>query len=149
MINQAPGWAREFATNARVGRLATASEDGDPHVIPVCFALDGDTLYSVIDEKPKSGRRLKRLRNIDETGRAALVVDHYDDDWSQLAWVLLRGPAAVVPVTSHALALLRAKYPQYRDMHLEDAEMVRLSVERWAAWRADPDGDVPFATGVT
>lgn len=138
MPNQPPEWGREFVEVARVGRLATASAGGEPHAIPVCFVLDSDVVYSVIDEKPKSGRRLRRLRNIDETGRAALIVDYYDDDWTRLAWVLLRGPAVVVPVTSHALTLLRAKYPQYREMNLEDAEMIRLSVERWAAWRADP-----------
>ena len=135
MANQPPAWARDFVASARVGRLATASAEADPHVIPVCFVLDGDTVYFVIDEKPKSGRRLKRLRNIDATGRAALVIDRYDDDWTQLAFVLLRGRAQVVPATPHAIALLRAKYPQYNTMSLESAEMVQISVETWTAWR--------------
>jgi PPOX class probable F420-dependent enzyme len=131
-----PDWARDFLASARVGRLATSSAGADPHVIPVCFALDGDMIYSVIDEKPKSGRRLKRLRNIDETSRAALVVDHYDEDWTHLAWVLVRGQATVVPATAHAIALLREKYPQYRSMPLDDAEMVEITIERWSAWRS-------------
>ncbi len=137
VASQPPAWARDFVASARVGRLATASAEADPHVIPVCFVLDGDTIYSVIDEKPKSGRRLKRLRNIDETGKAALVIDHYDDDWTQLAFVLLRGPARVVPSTPHALALLRAKYPQYNAMSLDHAEMVQITIEHWTAWRGD------------
>jgi PPOX class probable F420-dependent enzyme len=135
-VTEPPAWARDFLASARVGRLATASAGADPHVIPVCFVLDGDTIYSVIDEKPKSGRRLKRLRNIDATGRAALVVDHYDEDWFNLAWVLVRGPATVVPVTGRALTLLRDKYPQYRDMSLANAEMVAITIERWSAWQS-------------
>lgn len=131
-------WARDFLASARVGRLATSSAGADPHVIPVCFVLDGDTVYSVIDEKPKSGRRLKRLRNIDATGQAALVVDHYDEDWSNLAWVLVRGPATVIPVTGRALTLLRDKYPQYRSMSLADAEMVAITIDRWSAWKGTP-----------
>jgi PPOX class probable F420-dependent enzyme len=131
-----PGWAREFVASARAGRLATSSAESEPHVIPICFVLLDDTIYSVIDEKPKSGRRLLRLRNIDQTGQAALVVDHYDEDWSQLAFVLLRGPAQTIPGDSAALAALREKYPQYLDMSLDRAEMVELRVKRWTAWRS-------------
>ena len=135
MAKSPPEWAREFVASARVGRLATSSAGSEPHVIPICFVLLEDTAYSVIDEKPKSGRRLLRLRNIDQTGQAALVIDHYDEDWSQLAFVLLRGPARTIPGNAVALAALREKYPQYRDMSLEGAEMVELRVERWTAWR--------------
>lgn len=126
--------------SARVGHLATASAAADPHVMPVCFALHAGIIYSVIDEKPKSGRRLLRLRNIDATRRAALVVDRYDEDWTRLAWVLVRGPARVISPADvdHAAGLreLRAKYPQYRAMALDSAEIVILTPERWSAWRA-------------
>ena len=135
MAKQPPEWAREFVDSARVGHLATASAEAAPHVIPICYVLLDDTVYSVIDEKPKSGRRLLRLRNIDQTGQAALVVDHFDDDWTQLAFVLMRGPARVVPADEDVLRALREKYPQYRSMSLEDAEMVELHVEKWTAWR--------------
>lgn len=135
MAKPPPEWAREFVASARVGHLATASAASSPHVIPICFVLLGDTVYSVIDEKPKSGHRLLRLRNIDQTGRATLVVDRYDEDWTQLAYVLLRGPARTVQMTPDVLTALREKYPQYRAMALEDAEMVELRVERWTAWR--------------
>lgn len=133
-------WEREFVASARVGRLATADRQGEPHVIPVCFVLDGDTIWSIIDEKPKSGRRLKRLRNIEETGKAALVVDHYDEDWTQLAWVMLRGIATIQTVSEDTLALLREKYPQYVAMKLEGAEVVRLAIDRWSSWRSSPQG---------
>jgi PPOX class probable F420-dependent enzyme len=136
----ADGWAIEMLRAARVGRLATAGASGEPHVIPVCYAVLGEALYIAIDEKPKSGRRLLRLRNIEATGRAALVVDHYDEDWSKLAWVLARGPARVLgpddPAHAATLDALRDKYQQYRAMRLEDAEMIELRIERLASWRA-------------
>lgn len=134
-------WARDFVASARVGHLATASARGAPHVVPCVFALLDDAIYSVVDEKPKSGRRLLRLRNIEATGRAALVVDHYEEDWSKLAFVLVRGSAEVIDSTDPryvpALASLREKYAQYRDMALEDSEMVVLHAERWTAWRGE------------
>jgi PPOX class probable F420-dependent enzyme len=135
-----PGWALDLLRTARTGHLATVSASGEPHVIPVCYALVGEALYVAIDEKPKSGRRLLRLRNIDATGQAALVVDHYAEDWTQLAWVLARGPARVITATDphHAPALtaLRDKYPQYRTMALEDAETIELRPGRWSTWKA-------------
>jgi PPOX class probable F420-dependent enzyme len=136
-----PGWALDLLRTARSGHLATASADAAPHVIPVCYVLVGDALYIAIDEKPKSGRRLLRLRNIEATGRAALVVDHYDEDWTKLAWVLARGPAGILRPghQQHApsLTALSAKYSQYRAMALDDAEMIELRPDRWSVWRAD------------
>ena len=82
---------RRFIEGRRVGRLATAGADGAPHVVPVVFALVGDDAYVVIDEKPKTTLRLRRLRNIAENPRAALLVDVYDEDWSRLRWAMLRG----------------------------------------------------------
>jgi PPOX class probable F420-dependent enzyme len=135
-----PDWARALVRASRTGHLATASPSGEPHVIPVCYTLVDDALYIAIDEKPKSGRRLQRLRNIDTTGRAALVVDHYDEDWTQLAWALARGPATIIdandPAHAPAMVELRAKYPQYRAMALEAAEMIELRPERWSTWKA-------------
>lgn len=133
-------WAIELVSISRIGHLATANAAAEPHVIPVCYVLVDDALYIVIDEKPKSGRRLLRLRNIEATGQAALVVDRYDDDWTQLAWVLARGPAQIIDSAHEnhapALAALRSKYPQYRSMTLDDAEMIALRPNRWSAWRA-------------
>jgi PPOX class probable F420-dependent enzyme len=136
-----PAWALDLLREARIGHLATASVAAEPHVIPVCFALVEDRLSIVVDEKPKTGRRLLRLRNIEATGRAALVVDRYDEDWTRLAWVLARGPARIItaddPAHNPALAVLRARYPQYHAMALESAEMIELRPVRWNIWRAD------------
>jgi PPOX class probable F420-dependent enzyme len=137
-----PSWAAELVAESRVGHLATTSggDQPQPHVIPVCVVLLDDTLYIAIDEKPKTGRRLLRLRNIEATGTAALVIDRYAEDWTQLAWVLARGPATIITPAdarhSPAITALRAKYPQYRGMGLEDAEVIALTVERWTWWRA-------------
>ena len=87
---------RRFIDEQRVGRLATAGADGAPHVVPVVFALVDDDAYVVIDEKPKTTLRLRRLRNIAENPRAALLVDVYDEDWSRLRWAMLRGAASVL-----------------------------------------------------
>jgi PPOX class probable F420-dependent enzyme len=98
-----------------VARLATIRPDGSPRVVPICFALDGDTLYTAVDEKPKGTRQLARLADIERDPRVEVVIDHYDDDWSQLWWVRLRGRAQVVEHDDRALELLCAKYPQYRE----------------------------------
>jgi PPOX class probable F420-dependent enzyme len=98
-----------------VARLATIRPDGSPRVVPICFALDGNTLYSAVDEKPKRTRRLARLDDIGRDPRVEVVIDRYDDDWSQLWWVRLRGRAQVVEHDDRALELLCAKYPQYRE----------------------------------
>src|SRR5207244_1315415 len=94
--------ARQFLEAHRVGHLATAGADGAPHVIPVCYALDDEALYFVADEKPKRrpARELLRLRNLRANPRAALVVDDYDEDWTRLAYVLVRGPARVIEEAS-------------------------------------------------
>jgi PPOX class probable F420-dependent enzyme len=135
--------ARAFLDAHRVGHLATTSADGDPHVVPVCYAVDDGAVYFVADEKPKRGpaRALKRLRNLRENPRAALVVDDWSEDWTRLAWVLVRGAARIVAPSAHAhaLALLRARYPQYRSMALDDPvehPVVTIAPERVTVWRA-------------
>jgi PPOX class probable F420-dependent enzyme len=136
--------ARRFLEAHRVGHLATAGADGAPHVIPVCYALDDAALYFVADEKPKRrpARELLRLRNLRANPRAAVVVDDWDEDWTRLAWVLVRGPARVLADSgahAAALALLRARYPQYRAMALDDPArnpVVRVEPERVLVWRA-------------
>jgi PPOX class probable F420-dependent enzyme len=88
---------RELVTRSRIGHLATADARGAPHVVPVCFAVSDDTLYITIDRKPKGNpRTLKRLRNLLENPAAAFVVDRWDEDWTRLAWVMLRGPAEIL-----------------------------------------------------
>jgi PPOX class probable F420-dependent enzyme len=137
---ESPAWALAMLREARVGRLATADAAGRPLVVPVCFAFDGEAVYSAVDDKPKRTRNLRRLRNIGENPQASLVVDVWDEDWTRLAWVIVEGPAEVLatgPEFTRALELLRAKYPQYRTMALErDGAVVRLAADRVLAWRA-------------
>src|SRR6478736_6788877 len=105
---------------ARVARLATVRVDGTPHAVPCCFVLDGDTVYSAVDAKPKSTARLQRIRNLETNAAAALVVDHYDDeDWTTLWWVRVDGTARVFDAGAEfesALDLLTPKYNQYREL---------------------------------
>lgn len=124
---------------APVGRLATADAAGRPHVIPVCFACDGRRIYSALDAKPKRGRlaNLRRVRNIRANPQASLVIDHYEADWSRLWYLLIYGPAELIDAGdehSTALALLRAKYPQYRAMALDDNPIIRITPQRAVGW---------------
>lgn len=136
--------ARPFLEAHRVGHLATAGADGAPHVIPVCYAVDDAGVYVVADEKPKRrpARELARLRNLRENPRAALVVDDYDEDWTRLAYVLVRGPVRLLEdAAAHAAALrlLRARYPQYLRMALDDPAahpILQLNPQRIHLWRA-------------
>ena len=129
---------RQFLDHHRVARLATADKRAAPHVVPVCYALDGSSLYITIDEKPKRlDRPLKRLRNIMENPTVAVIVDRYEDDWSRLAWVMLRGPAQILrdgPEHDNAQALLRTRYPQYATMDLHDLPVIALRIERITGW---------------
>jgi len=126
-----------FLAAARVARLATADRDGRPHVVPVCFALDGASLYITIDEKPKRGVRLKRLRNLDANPEVALVADHYDEDWTRLGWVMLRGRAEILlGGTEHdrAQALLRRRYPQLQAMAIAGLPVIAIRIARALSW---------------
>lgn len=126
-------------TATPVGRLATADAAGRPHVIPVCFACDGRRIYSALDAKPKRGRLadLRRVRNIRANPQASLVIDHYEADWSRLWYLLVSGTAELIDAGDEhaaALALLRAKYPQYRAMALDDNPIIRITPQRAVGW---------------
>jgi PPOX class probable F420-dependent enzyme len=123
------------AEAARVARLATVGADGFPHVVPICFALDGGTLYTAVDDKPKRTRRLRRLANIEANPGVEVVIDHWDEDWSRLWWVRLRGRARVADRDERALELLVAKYPQYRERP-PAGPFVVVEVEERMEWRA-------------
>src|SRR5579885_1626357 len=128
---------RDFLDRRRVGHLATADRQAAPHVVPVCYALADDTLYITIDEKPKSGRPLKRLANIAENPAVAVVVDRWDEDWRRLGWVMLRGSAEILAEGSEhdaAQALLRRRYPQYAAMALADRPVIALRIVRTTSW---------------
>ena len=131
-----------FLKLARVARLATSDSAGVPHNIPICYWFDGIAhLYFVIDEKPKrlTGTGLKRMRNIAENPQVALIVDHYEEEWQHLAYVLVHGQARTVEDPNEymlALRNLRDKYAQYREMALsfEKNRMVRVTAERVHVW---------------
>jgi PPOX class probable F420-dependent enzyme len=104
-------------TAARVARLATIDPDGRPHLVPIVFVLEGETLYSAVDRKPKRSSTLRRIENARARPDVTILVDHYEDDWGRLWWIRLRGRARVLDEgdeRAHALTLLARKYPQYR-----------------------------------
>ena len=121
---------------ARVARLATVDASGRPHVVPICFALEGDTLYTAVDEKPKRSRRLKRLANIEANPHVEVLIDHYEEDWSRLWWVRLRGIARIVE-DPHAVEVLAAKYPQYRQQPPK-GPVIAVAIEERSEWTASP-----------
>ncbi len=131
--------ARFFA-DARVARLATADADGGPHAIPVCFAYDGQHIYIVLDWKPKTAEltRLRRVRNILSNPQAALLVDHYDEDWQSLRYILVSCQAQLLTgdedEAARAVILLREKYPQYRRMDLDGNPVIKLTPQRFTPW---------------
>jgi PPOX class probable F420-dependent enzyme len=129
---------RSFLNACRVGHLATADRDGVPHVVPVCFAVDGNTLFITVDGKLKrQDRPLKRLSNIAANDAVAFVADRYDEDWSRLGWVMLRGRAEILGSGEEhdaAQALLRAIYPQLRAMQIEALPVIAIRIERATSW---------------
>jgi PPOX class probable F420-dependent enzyme len=118
---------------ARVGRLATVTAAGRPHVVPVCFALAGGRIYTAVDAKPKTTRALARLDNVQATGRASLLVDHYEEDWSRLWWVRVDGPAEVLEPDAAVLEALAAKYEQYRAAP-PAGPAIAIDPQRWRSW---------------
>ncbi len=122
----------------RVARLATLDPDGRPHLVPIVFALVGDTLYSAVDEKPKRSRRLRRIENVRERPDVTVLVDHYEDDWTKLWWARLQGRARVLESGEEAargLAALTAKYEQYREAP-PGPPVLAVDIADWRGWAA-------------
>lgn len=129
---------RERVAEARVGRLATIDPDGRVHLVPIVFVLDGDTLFTAVDAKPKRSRRLRRIENARERPGVTVLVDHFDEDWRRLWWVRLRGQARVLDAgdeAERALRLLAEKYEQYRT-DPPGMPVLALDVDEWRAWEA-------------
>ncbi|QFY07020.1 TIGR03668 family PPOX class F420-dependent oxidoreductase [Nonomuraea phyllanthi] len=132
--------ARARFRGERVARLATASRDGTPHLVPVTFAVAGDRVVIAIDHKPKTTTALRRLRNIRENPHVSLLADHYEDDWARLWWVRADGLARVVeegPEREPAIDALAAKYGQYRE-HRPAGPVIVVDVTRWSGWSFTP-----------
>ena len=128
-----------FIFSHRVARLATADASGAPHAVPICYAFDGEHIYSALDLKPKrvSDRKLKRVRNIIANPRVAVVIDRYSEDWSALAYVLVQGLAELVEDVEEQKrveSLLRDKYPQYLEMLEEGCTILKVTPDRVVSW---------------
>ena|SRR5439155_6847457 len=127
---------RRFAASP-VARLATADASGRPHLVPVVFAVAGDTVYSAVDHKPKRSTALRRLANVAANPRVALLVDHYEDDWRALWWVRADGTGRVLdpgePEARDGIARLVGRYPAYRDRP-PAGPVLAVDVERWSGW---------------
>jgi PPOX class probable F420-dependent enzyme len=128
---------REELRAARVARLATTDSDGRPHLVPIVFALDGNTLYSAVDRKSKRSQKLQRIENARERPDVTILIDHYEEEWAKLWWIRLRGRARVLEdgeERERALRLLEDKYPQYRSRQPEGA-VLAVDVTEVREWR--------------
>lgn len=145
MKPDAPAWALAMLREGRVARLGTVSADGQPLVVPVCYAFDGRLCYSAIDAKPKrvAGRALARVRNIEANPRVSLTVDHWDEEWTRLRYVIVQGRATMLSEgdeLARGVELLREKYTQYRAMGLDrSALVIKIEPQRVIAWRFTPE----------
>ena len=128
---------RRFA-HARVARLATVDRKGNPHIVPVCFALEGDQIITVVDNKPKSTNALRRVSNVRANPHVSLLVDEYDEDWSQLWWVRVDGDAWLVPKDrpefEDVLAPLYEKYRGQYGMYGVPGPALVIDAQRWTGW---------------
>ena len=137
-LRLSPHQARQRFATVPVARLATVGSDGQPHIVPVTFAVDGNHIYSAVDAKPKSSRQLRRLRNIAGNPRVAVLADHYQQDWSSLWWVRADGYASILAEPSELarpLRLLAERYPHYRASP-PDGPVIHILAERWVGWAA-------------
>jgi PPOX class probable F420-dependent enzyme len=128
--------AQQRVRRARVGRLATSTRDGRPHLVPCCFALTGSTVYTAVDAKPKTSTALRRIDNIRADARVSLLVDNYDEDWSQLWWVRVDGLGRVVESAAEeekGRAALLEKYSQYIRLAMP-GPVIAIDVQTWRAW---------------
>jgi PPOX class probable F420-dependent enzyme len=136
--------ARRLLSAQRVARLATVAPSGRPHIVPIVFAVRGDTIYSAVDAKPKRTTALQRLANVAATGHACVLADHYDDgDWRALWWVRADGVGRVLAAPADddeatlAVRLLQVRYPQHRAQP-PSGPVLAVDVGRWSGWRAAP-----------
>ena len=135
--------ARRRFASARVARLATVGADGRPHLVPIAFALAGETIYSAVDAKPKRTRALRRLADVAAEPRVAVLADHYEEDWGALWWVRADGTGRILdaaePEGRDALELLAGRYAQYRDAP-PAGPVLAVDVDRWSGWSGRPGG---------
>jgi PPOX class probable F420-dependent enzyme len=135
-VRLSEGDARARLSAVRVATLATIGDDVNPHLVPITFAVEGDMIYSAVDHKPKTTQKLRRLRNIAQNPRVALLANHYSDDWQELWWVRVDGRASVttrVEEVQHPIDLLVRRYEQYGE-HRPDGPIITIRADRWTGW---------------
>jgi PPOX class probable F420-dependent enzyme len=135
-VNEREAWGR--VAEARVARLATHDLGGRLHLVPICYTFSGETIYSAVDSKPKRGRALRRLANVAADSDACLLVDAYDEDWTALWWVRIRGQARILEAGAErerALKALRLKYAQYEHDPL-DGPVLAIDIDECVFWDA-------------
>ncbi len=141
LVRMEPVLARARFGAARVARLASVDADGAPHLVPVVFALAGDTVWTAVDGKPKGGTALRRLTNIAANPRVAVLVDEYTEDWAALWWARADGVARLLrvldPQAQRGIGLLRERYPQYATIPIP-GPVIAIEVRRWSGWSASP-----------
>lgn len=132
--------ARQRFTSCRVARMATVDASGLPHLVPIVFALDRDTVYSAVDQKPKRTTALRRLANIALHPGVALLVDEYTEHWDRLWWVRADGTATVhecgSTVGARGIAALAERYVQYA-ARPPVGPVIAVAVTRWSGWTAE------------
>jgi PPOX class probable F420-dependent enzyme len=131
-------WVAEALRDARVARLGTLGADGVVRLVPICFAVVDDHVVSAVDHKPKRTGQLRRLDDMKASGTATVLFDHYDEDWTNLWWVRIRGRATVLDpgdaASEPTLVALSAKYPQYRDQP-PTGSVYRIAIDEIRSWR--------------
>jgi PPOX class probable F420-dependent enzyme len=135
-IDQLPERIRSVLSSARRGVMTTIEIDGSSHSVPVVFASVGDEIVSPIDHKPKTGRTLERVKNLRRDGRVTLLIDLWDEDWTKLLWLMIRGRADIdeSPPTDLMRAINR-RYQQYAPDEVHDA-LIRIepTLLSWWSW---------------
>ncbi|MGH7862271.1 MAG: TIGR03668 family PPOX class F420-dependent oxidoreductase [Candidatus Dormibacteraceae bacterium] len=126
---------QELLKVAPVAHLATVGPDGLPELVPICFALLDDTIWTAVDQKPKRTQELRRLENIRREPRVRMLIDRYDDDWSQLWWIRLQGEASIVASRARPIAALCQKYPPYA-LDPPTGAVIEIKITAWSSWSA-------------
>jgi PPOX class probable F420-dependent enzyme len=139
---QAALWTRRLLKESRVGHLATCNVSRKPHVVPLCYVYHDDALYSSIDKKPKRSKilDLRRIINIETNPNVCVVIDHYEENWNKLRFIMVHGKAELLwsgEEHQRAINLLRKKYPQYRSMNLQTRPIIKILPRRISTWSAD------------
>jgi len=113
--------ALRFLKDHEVCRLATASKDARPHVVPVIYALDGESIIVAIDYGTK------KLKNIRENGNIALVVDEFNPNRA----VMVEGECEVLERGKEYLRLLQIlfdRFAHYRNNPWSEGESPILKI---------------------